>query len=167
MTKRSNELFDHVALLNEFNKAASLAEVPGWPCEVVPERLYAPHKQPHLPHGYGAVYVFSLCASYGLTVAAGPGAVLKVGKAGAQSNPRFYSQHYTQSAGSTLAKSLLKNQVLCPLLGTQHLTTSTVKSWMMQNLDRTHYFVPAAEAEVRSALEIFIRAHVGSIFEGA
>ena len=167
MTRQGSELFDHVELLSEFSQAAQLADTPGWPCEVNPERIYAPHKQPHLPNGYGAVYVFSLTRSYGVTVPAGAGAVLKVGKVGAQSNPRFYSQHYTQSAGSSLAKSLLKNRVLWPLLGTQHLTTSNVKSWMMQNLDRTHYFVPGAEADIRSALEIFVRAHVGSIFEGA
>jgi hypothetical protein len=37
---------------------------------------------------------------------------------------------------------------------------------MLTNLDRTHFFLPGDRAQVRAALEIYIRARVGSVFEG-
>jgi len=37
---------------------------------------------------------------------------------------------------------------------------------MLENLDRTHFFMPGDLAEVRSALEVYVRARVGSAFEG-
>src|SRR4051794_39793055 len=46
----------------------------------------APHTPPPLLPGAGAVYVFSLSATYGSTCSAGPHCVLKVGIAGPASN---------------------------------------------------------------------------------
>jgi hypothetical protein len=100
-------------------------------------------------------------------VPAGPGRVLKVGKVGAQSGPRFYSQHYTLSAPSTLAKSLLRYRVLWPWLGITALDEAKVKMWMLANLDRTHFFVPGDRREVLAELEVLVRARVGSVFEGS
>ena len=38
---------------------------------------------------------------------------------------------------------------------------------MLANLDRTHIFIPGDLAHVRAALEVYVRARVGSVFEGA
>jgi hypothetical protein len=51
----------------------------------------APHTSHVLPIGKCAIYVFSLSEGYGSTVPAGPSRVLKVGKAGPNSNARFQS----------------------------------------------------------------------------
>ena len=51
-------------------------------------------------------------------------------------------------------------------LGIEHLDADSVGSWMLTNLDRTHFFLPGDRAPVRAALEIHVRARVGSVFEG-
>jgi hypothetical protein len=56
--------------------------------------------------------------------------VLKVGRPGPNSDPRFYSHHYNFSAGSTLAKSLVGHLVVWPWLGIAHMDSTTVKQWM-------------------------------------
>jgi hypothetical protein len=160
-------MFDHNGLLREFRSAAAKAGVNGWPCDLRTDRLPAPHRQPHLPPGWAGVYVFSLSERYGGATPAGAGRVLKVGKAGARSDPRFYSHHYNLSAPSTLARSLIKYRVLWPWLGISGIEASDVKEWMLRNLDRTHYFVPGGSDEVLAQLEVFVRACVGSVFEGA
>lgn len=96
------------------------------------------------------------------------GTVLKVGRVGARSEPRFRSQHYNpRSAGSTLANSLLTYRIMWPWLGIKHLDESGVKNWMLSNLDRIHIFVPDGHPMVLASLEIYTRARVGSVFEGA
>ncbi len=155
-------------LLGDFDAAAHVAEVQGWPCDVTTARLGAPHRPPALPSGYGAVYAFALSQDAGQRAPAGPGAVLKVGRVGPNSAARFSAQHYSsRSAGSSLAKSLLRYRVMWPWLGISDLEETTVKSWMTSNLDRAHWFVPAGRQEVLSELEVYIRARVGSVFEGA
>ncbi len=37
---------------------------------------------------------------------------------------------------------------------------------MLRNLDRIHFFMPGDRAEVRAELEVYVRARVGSAFEG-
>jgi hypothetical protein len=160
-------MFDAEALRSEFCELAVDVGLEGWPCDVSVERLVAPHRQPRLPPGQAAIYVFSLSPDYGADVPAGPGRVLKVGKVGAQSGPRYSSQHYTLSARSTLAKSLLRYRVLWPWLGITALDQATVKPWMLANLERTHFFVPGDRREVLAELEVFVRARVGSVFEGS
>lgn len=160
-------MFDHDALLKEFDEAAYRAGIEGWPYRLEVERLLAPHRQPHLPAQRSAVYVFSLSESYGVRAPAGASCVLKVGKAGARSDPRFYSHHYNVSAPSTLARSLLKHRVLWPWLGVEDLDEATVKQWMLAHLDRTHFFVPEGCGVLLSNLEVFVRARVGSVFEGS
>lgn len=161
-------LMDLDVLVREFSDAAARAVVPGWPCPVATERLPAPHQQPTLRANQSAVYVFALGPEAGRAAPAGPGAVLKVGKVGPNSGPRFYSQHYSPgSAGSSLAKSLIRYRVMWPWLGVDHLDVSNVKSWMLRSLERAHFYVPGVHHEVLAELEVYIRARVGSVFEGA
>src|SRR5437899_7050630 len=76
----------------------------------------APHQARDLPPGCGAVYVFSLSSTS--RAPAGAGRVLKVGKAGPHSNPRFRYQHYAPgSARSTLAGAIENNPLLWDYIG--------------------------------------------------
>ncbi len=68
---------------------------------------------------------------------------------------------------STLAQSLLAHPILWPWLAIQDLDAEVVEDWMLTNLDRIHFFMPGDRARVRAALEVYVRARVGSAFEGA
>ena len=160
-------MIDPDYLVTDFSAAASLARVDGWPCPIRTDSHPAPHTPPPLPPEHAAVYVFALTDRYGASCPAGAGRVLKVGRVGARSAPRFTYQHYGLSAPSTLARSLLKYRVLWPWLGIDELTDSDVKPWMLANLDRYHFFVPGGRDYVCASLEMYIRARVGSVFEGA
>jgi hypothetical protein len=85
----------------DFRTVASLAGVDLSDDDLEIRKLQAPHRPPTaLPPGRIAVYVFSY----------GP-SCLKVGQAGARSQPRYTSQHYNpRSAMSTLAKSILADK---------------------------------------------------------
>jgi hypothetical protein len=153
-------------LVSDFSAAADRIPLTGWPCELKTELLRAPHTPVGLPAGYGAVYAFVLAQPW--LAPCGAGTVLKVGRVGARSDARFRSQHYNpRSAGSTLANSLLTYQIVWPWLGIEHLTEADVKSWMLTNLDRTHIFVPDGHPAVLASLEVYVRARIGSVFEGA
>jgi hypothetical protein len=152
-------------LIAEFSTAADQLGIDGWPCHLEGELISAPHRQTGLRPGFGAVYAFAL--SQHSTSAAGAGMVLKVGKAGSNSDARFRSQHYTLSAGSSLAKSLLGHRIVWPWLGIDQLDEVTVKPWMLANLDRLHIFVPTRSPLVLPVLEMYVRARVGSVFEGS
>jgi hypothetical protein len=152
-------------LISDFTAAVGQLGTDGWPCELKPEYLPAPHRQTGLRPGYGAVYAFALSAHS--TSTAGAGMVLKVGKVGPKSDARFRSQHYTTSAGSSLAKSLLGYRILWPWLGISQLDQSTAKPWMLANLDRMHIYVPAGSPLVLAAMEMYVRARIGSVFEGS
>jgi hypothetical protein len=52
-------------------------------------------------------------------------------------------------------------------LGIEHLNERNVKSWMLSNLDLMHIFVPDGHPVVAAFLEIYVRARIGSVFEGA
>jgi hypothetical protein len=155
------------ALVEDFGVAATAAGVEGWPCEIRTEILRAPHHHPALPGGFGAVYIFALAYDYGESTPAGPGAVLKVGRVGPASGPRFTYQHYGSAAPSTLAKSLVRYRIMWPWLGIDAMDKSSVKSWMLRRLDRGHLYVPAGHDLVLASLEVYVRARVGSVFEGA
>jgi hypothetical protein len=146
-------LSDPKALVRDFAAAASAAAVEGWPCEIGTEVLPAPHRHAALPTGYGAVYVFALGSEYGRTTPAGAGAVLKVGRVGPASGPRFRYQHYGSSAPSTLAKSLVRYRIMWPWLGIDTLDDPSVKMWMLRHLDRAHFYVPAGHELVLASLE--------------
>jgi hypothetical protein len=141
------------------------------PCATpVHEAKQAPHKPGPLPGGMCAVYVFSLSREHGATCAAGAHRVLKVGKAGAHSNARFQSQHYScGSSQSNLAKSLLQARILWTYLGIESLTQENVGTWIKSHTDRDHFFVDTSEAntdEVLDQLEKFLRGRLGPVFEG-
>ena len=156
---------DPAVLIAEFGPAAKAAGIPGWPCELRAETLRAPHHPPPLPVSSAAVYMFALHGSS--TAPGGAGLVLKVGKVGPNSRPRFAFQHYGLAARSTLAGSLLRYPIMWPWLGVQNLAEATVRSWMLSNLDRGHIYVPGDAPEVLASLEVYVRARVGSVFEGA
>lgn len=162
-------MIDPDILIAEFDGAAAKAGIHGWPCRLRFEVLTSPHQKPALPPGEGAVYVFAVGSVYGASAPCGPGTVLKVGKVGPNNSQRFTHMHYNPSAPSisTLAQSLLGHPILWPWLGIEHLDAGAVRDWMLANLERTHFFMPGDRAEVRSALEVYIRARVGSAFEGA
>lgn len=160
-------IIDPQALRADFAAAASRAHVEGWPCEIQIERLLAPHTRPPLPPGFGAVYVFALAGEYGAGTPAGAARVLKVGRVSPSNGARFTYMHYGNAAGSTLAKSLVRYKIMWPWLGIDTLDNSSVKHWMLTHLDRFHFYVPAGRDAVLASLEVYVRARLGSVFEGA
>jgi hypothetical protein len=62
---------------------------------------------------------------------------------------------------------MLTYRIVWPWLGIEHLDESDVMSWMFANLDRMHIFVPDGHPMVAASLEIYVRARIGSVFEGA
>jgi hypothetical protein len=161
-------LIDLDVLVADFSDAAARAAVDGWACPIGTERLPAPHLQPTLRTNYGAVYAFALSPEAGRRAPAGAGTVLKVGEVSPTSAARFSSQHYNPgSAGSSLAKSLIRYRILWSWLGVDHLDETSVKAWMLANLERAHFYVPGDRPTVRAELETYVRARIGSVFEGA
>jgi hypothetical protein len=76
--------------------------------------------------------------------------------------------HYNPgSSNSNLAKSLLAHPILWSWLGIQDLASDSVGDWIRNNLDRTNFFLPGGRPQVLATLEVYIRARVGSVFEGA
>ena len=125
------------ALKVDFAEAAARAAIAGWPCALRYQMLPAPHRANSLPPDSAAVY-------------------------------RFRYMHYNPgSSNSNLAKSLLTHRILWPFLGIEFLAAEGVADWIRTNLDRTDFFVPTGHAQVLATLEIYIRARVGSVFEGA
>lgn len=153
-------------VLADFAANSERLRLSGWPADLASEYLPAPHRPTALRTDCGAVYIFALAAH--TKGAAGAGRVLKVGRVGPNSNARFQSQHYAPgSARSTLAKSIIKYEVLWPWLGIDNVDASTVRQWMLANLDRTNVYVPAASTALVPSLEMYIRARLGSVYEGA
>lgn len=154
-------------LIEDFTVAASSAPFAGWPCEMRGEMLPAPHRPPKMmPVGFGAVYAFALAPSS--VAPAGGGTVLKVGKAGPKSAARFTSQHYSPgSARSTLAGGIVKYPILWPWLGIGAEEAADIRSWMMARLDRLHIFVRDPSPELLTTVELYVRARIGSVYEGS
>jgi hypothetical protein len=88
------------------------------------------------------------------------------GQPAASTTARFSYQHYGSSAGSRLAESFVRYRVMWPWLGIESIDKSSLKPWVLTNLDRAHFYVPAAYAMLLPSLEIYIRARVGT-FDGA
>jgi hypothetical protein len=131
------------------------------------EPQLAPHRGHKLPKGMCAVYVFSLSKNYGGHVPAGRNRVLKVGKAGCNSNARFQSQHYNpSSAPSNVAHSLLEAKIFWPYLGIVEMSEASVRSWIEQNTDRDNFYLSATDASHLGRLEIYLRGRLGPVFEG-
>lgn len=88
-----------------------------------------PHTQPtRLPFGKMAVYMFLFNSEF-----------LKIGKANHRSNARFCSHHYSLSAPSTLAKSLLADDEMISF----NITPSNVKDWIKTNCRRIDIIMDA------------------------
>jgi hypothetical protein len=66
-----------------------------------------------------------------------------------------------------LAKSHLAHPIVWPWLGISQLDEASVKPWMLSSLDRLHICVPAGARLVLVSLEMYVRAGIGSVFEGS
>lgn len=131
------------------------------------ESQLAPHRGHKLREGMCAVYVFSLSKNYGDGVPAGRNRILKVGKAGCNSNARFQSQHYNpSSAPSNLAHSLLEAKIFWRYLGITEISEPKVRSWIEENTDRDNFYLSPGDASCLSRLEIYLRGRLGPVFEG-
>ncbi len=136
--------------LAEFRKLTASAIPDGITIEIWPR----PHKPKGLPTGRMAVYAFFL-----------NGQALKVGKAGANSDARYRSQHYNpNSAGSTLARSILNNPAKAGATGVNELN---IGDWIKQHTDRVNFLLPASLGKHRvSLLETFLHDRWTPVFEG-
>lgn len=129
--------------------------------------VHGPHKPPALLNGHGAVYVFSLTEEYGSTCPAGAHRVLKVGKVGPNSGPRFQYQHYSVgSAMSTLAGAIVRTPILWAYLGAKDHSESSVRNWLLRNTDRDHFFISGDDIEAITQLERYLKGRLGPAFEG-
>ena len=154
-------------LMQEFVDAALKADLIVSPILVEHETQRAPHHPHSLPPGKCAVYVFSISTSYGEGCRAGVHRVLKVGKAGPNSNARFQSQHYNPgSAPSTLGATLVNSTIFWPYLGISHLAKEKVGAWIRENTDRDNFYLDSSEQELLGTLEKFLRGMLGPVFEG-
>ena len=159
-------LTDLEALIASFCEAADPAGIEGWPCPVRFETLPAPHERPPLPPNEAAVFAFTLSDAAGHSAPCGPGTVLMVAKARANSEQWFQDAHYDGTNNpSTLAGSLLAHRILWPWLGIDHLDEATIGEWMLTSLDRTHFFIPVGHPHVRDALAVYVRGTAGSVFQ--
>jgi len=117
-----------------------------------------PHKPPILLEGKIAVYVFYM-----------EECVLKVGKAGPKSGARYRYQHYgTPKNGSTLAKSLLKDERAEQVF---HLkskpTEEEIGRWIKKNTKRVNFLLDADYyGPVLNLFEAFVQCRLKPIFEG-
>ena len=153
-------------LIEEFTKALkSAAYFSLENSEIIHEAIQAPHDYPDLPTGMCAVYVFSLRSN---TLApAGPNRVLKVGKAGFNSQARFKYQHYkSDSATSTLAGAIKNNRILWDYIG-YDTSSQNLDSWLRANTDRDHFFLSAQRQNILTLLKAYIRGVLGPVYEGS
>ena len=114
------------------------------------------HEQPVLPKNHCAVYIFLY-----------QGKVLKIGKANAKSGDRYRHQHYRFDVGSTLAKSLFKDDSeFKSLIGSKE----NAKSWMLANLVRVNVLINDLERNgkaISELLEALLHYQFRPRFEGA
>ena len=155
-------------LMDEFrSEAESFGVVDAIRRGIVHEQQLAPHEPHKLPPGRGAVYVFSLSEGWGSQCEAGPGFVLKVGKAGPNSNARFSSQHYNAgSAPSTLAERLLQHPEVWEPLGLSNPTKVSINSWLRARTDRDNFFIAGEDKQLLGAFETFLLIRLRPLFEG-
>ncbi|MDP2949709.1 MAG: hypothetical protein Q8P22_09265 [Chloroflexota bacterium] len=153
------------SLISDFWQAAALAHLSSSKMAIEHEQQLAPHTPHALPKGKCALYVFSLSESYGGSCPAGAHRVLKVGKAGSNSNPRFQYQHYNpSSAESTLSGSIWGCRVLWPYLGIAEIPD--VGGWIRTCADRDNFYLEQSAGSVLHELERYMRGRLGPVFEG-
>jgi hypothetical protein len=123
----------------------------------------APHSAKDLPACAGAVYVFSLSPRN--DARAGRDRVLKVGKAGPNSNARFRYQHYKAgSAMSTLAGAIQNNRLLWGYIGFFD-DSADVGEWIRQNTDRNNFYFQ--DDRLIGYFEVYAKACLSPVFEGS
>ena len=131
--------------------------------EISHDTWKAPHMARDLPAGLGAVYVFSL--SPRSTAPAGAGRVVKVGKAGPNSNARFRYQHYAAgSAMSTLAGAIENNPLLWGYIAYPGKATD-IGTWIRENTDRDNFYFK--NEGLIGKFEVYVKANLGPAFEGS
>jgi hypothetical protein len=115
--------------------------------------LGCPHVPKGLPHGKMAIYTFQKDGKY-----------LKIGKAGANSNARFKSQHYrSHLAKSNLAKSLLND----PDMAVNKLNESDVNEWIRNNTRRIDILIDSTtDIFILNFLEAFLHCKFEPKYEG-
>ena len=145
---------DPKRVVEQFLQVASLAGESLSTTDITIEELKAPHHPTGLPVGSMAVYVFSW-----------NGKALKVGKVGANSDPRYRSQHYNpKSAASTLAASILKDTAP---VGDPAIDIDSVGSWIRENTDRTNYILKAETGiQVLTLLESYLQCLLKPAYKG-
>ena len=146
---------DPAQLSKDFRLVAKLAGISLPARGLTVQSLAAPHSPPtRLPPGKMAVYLFDH-----------QGRVLKVGKAGPNSNARYTSQHYSAGAAqSTLAASLLKYGAE---IGIRDLTDSTVGDWIRANTGRHNFLLDSGyPIRLLTLLESFLQCRLDPVFEG-
>ena len=155
-------------VITGFQSALAQADLGQLHSTIQHEAQPSPHRPHSLRRGKCAVYVFSLSQSWGSECPAGPDRVIKVGKAGLLSNARFQSQHYNpNSAGSTVAGSLIRSRILWPYLGVTSLGSKDVGDWIRQHVDRDNFFLDAADESLLRLFEIYLCGTLGSVLEGS
>jgi hypothetical protein len=152
------------SLIDDFVSAlATHCGVTADPSRISHDRWLAPHQPRDLQAACGAVYVFSLPAS--THAPAGPGRVLKVGKAGANSNARFRYHHYKSGAAlSTLAGAIENNPLLWGYIAYPG-TGSNAGAWIKANTDRDNFYFQ--DPALIGLFEVYAKALLGSVFEGS
>ncbi|MGB3549694.1 MAG: hypothetical protein WA993_03320 [Candidatus Binatus sp.] len=155
-------------VITGFQSALAQADLGQLHSTIQHEAQPAPHRPHSLRRGKCAVYVFSLSQSWGSHCPAGPDRVIKVGKAGPNSNARFQSQHYNpNSAGSTVAGSLTRCTILWPYLGITGVVPKDVGEWIRQHVDRDNFYFDAVDKQFLRQLETYLCGTFGSVFEGS
>ena len=90
--------------------------------------------------------------------------VLKVGRAGQNSQPRYVSHHYNLSAPSTLAKFILNDE---EKRHKHNLNEDNVSDWIKDRTDRVNFLVDADMGKwILNLLEAFIQCRLHPIYEG-
>ena len=113
------------------------------------------------------IYVVSLSRGYGERCPAGVGRVLKVGRAGPNSNARFQSHHYEMGrAPSTLAATLVTSTILWHYLGIMRLRSEQVRDWIRANTDRDNFYFDSKDNSILAQFEKYTRGRLGPVFEG-
>jgi hypothetical protein len=66
-----------------------------------------------------------------------------------------------------LAGSIVKYSILWPWLGIVAADAASIRPWMTANLDRLHIFVRQPSPKFLATLELYVRAQIGSVYEGS
>ena len=87
-----------------------------------------------------------------------------MGKVGGKSQAKYTSQHYTGSAGSTFAGSLLAGRDMAKRYG---LAKQNVSAWIKENTDRVNFLLDAHAGRLPLALlEAFVQCRLKPVYEG-